>query len=190
MSIRTFLALDLDEAIRGALSEAQAKLNAPSARIRWTARQNLHVTLQFLGEVEEGTLAEICRAAERATAKIQPFNFAIQGLVCVPPRGHLRMIWANAVDSEGQLCQLHETLAEELAGLGFGKENRPFKPHVTVARIKHIKNAEAFRRSVSLYNDNDFGIQHAEKVTVYSSKLTPSGPIYVPMDLAGLGKSS
>ena len=188
MAARTFLAVDLDEVILDALVESRERLDDPQAKIRWVARQNLHVTVRFLGDVADDVLPEVCRRAGAAASKIDPFEFQVKSISCVPPSGQLRMVWANIVDLNGKFAALHEAVTAELAGMGLHEENRPFRPHLTLARVKGIRDASAFRQTASAYADAEFGSQKAESLVVYSSQLTPTGPVYREMSRAELGR--
>jgi 2'-5' RNA ligase len=187
MAIRTFIALDLDEAILDALGEVRAKLDDPSAKIRWTGRSNIHVTMQFLGDVEEGMTSEVCERAGRTARQVQPFDFEIRGVVCVPSAGQIRMVWANVLDPTGEMLKLHDALASELKALGFEPEKRRFKPHLTLARIKYISDVQGFRDAAAVYKDAHFGTQQGAELVTYSSQLRPEGPVYHALHRAPLG---
>jgi len=187
MGVRTFVALDLDEAILDALDEVHAKLDDPGAKIRWVATSNIHVTMQFLGDVEDGMTREVCETAARAARQIPPFDFEIRGVVCVPPSGQIRMIWANVLDTSGRMGELHDVLAGEMKALGFEGEKRRFKPHLTLGRVKYVPDPRGFRETAKGYQDARFGIQHADELVTYSSQLRPDGPVYSALDRAPLG---
>ena len=187
MPIRTFIALDLDEAILNSLDEVCSKLDDPGAKIRWVATSNIHVTMQFLGDVEEGMTTEVCERAGRAARQIQPFDFEVRGIVCVPPGGQVRMVWANVLDPTGQMAELHDVLAAELMEMGFEPEKRRFKPHLTLARVKYIPDGRGFRDAAGPYHDACFGTQHVAELVTYSSQLTTEGPVYHALYRAPLG---
>jgi len=181
MSARTFIALDLDEIIRSRLADAGRKLDTGGAKIRWVDRANLHVTLQFLGDVEDEKLAEVCTAVERVAGQTTPFEFDVRGLLCIPPGGRARMIWGGVQDPVCGVAELYDQLSAALEPLGFTPEDRSFRPHVTVARIKYAPDPRRLRSAVAPLAERDFGMQHTDRVTVYTSELTPKGPIYTPV---------
>lgn len=180
MPLRTFLALDLDEPIRAGLAAAAKGLDAGGAKIRFVGEENLHVTLKFLGDVPDDKLSDVCTAAVEAAERFDPFDFDVRGLLCVPPHGQARMIWADIVDPTYSLAELHDVLEAAMAGLGMRREERDFKPHVTLARIKFARDCGPLRRAVEALAEKNFGMQHAERLIVYTSELTPEGPIYTP----------
>lgn len=180
MSARTFIALDLDDIIRSRLADAGRKLLAGGAKVRWVDRANLHVTLQFLGDVGDEKLVEVCAAVAEVAEQTTPFEFDVRGLLCIPPGGRVRMIWGGVQDPGCGAAELHDKLDVALEPLGFAPEDRSFRPHVTVARIKSAPDPRRLRSAVAPWADRDFGMQHADRVTVYTSELTPKGPIYTP----------
>ena len=185
--MRTFLALDLDDAILDGLDRVRRELDDPVATIRWVQRANQHLTILFLGEVPDATISQVCDLAGAAAGRVAAFDYRIRGVQCVPPGGRLRMVWAGVQDDSGGLADLHGKLDGALRGLGLHEEDRAFKPHITLARIKFAPDPGAIRRRVEPLRDTHFGIQHAEELVVYASKLTPRGPVYTPVSRAALG---
>jgi 2'-5' RNA ligase len=195
MPQRTFLALDLEEATLDRMEIARRGLDAPGAGARWVARENLHLTLLFLGDVADEVLPQVCDLSAGAAGFVKPFEYEVRGLLAVPPAGALRMIWAGVEDPSGHLAELQAHLAAAMAGLGLREEERGFRPHITLARIKSMapqgrggKAAQALRQETKAYAETSFGTQFAEEVVVYGSQLTQEGPIYTPLARAPLGK--
>jgi len=188
MTARTFLALDIDESIRRALVAAAGRLAHRGANFRATGVDNLHVTLSFLGDVTDGLLAEVCSQAGAVAAAVEPFDFGVKGTVCVPPQGQLRMVWAGVADPTGRLAKLHAMLSDALATLGLRTEERGFMPHITLARIKYAADPNQFRQAAEELAGADFGTQHAGELVVYTSRLTPSGPVYTAVARPKLGR--
>lgn len=186
--MRAFLAVDLDDSILDALGEVRGQLDDPAAKIKWVARDNQHVTMQFLGDVADDAIGEICKVAGQAAGRIEPFDFEVKGVTCVPPSPRqLRMIWAMIADGSGGLARLHDELSSKLTSLGFEPEKRAFKPHLTLARIKHIGDDNMMRQAAEAYASAEFGLQRATELVAYSSKLAPDGPIYTALAHMPLG---
>ena len=164
------------------------RLGPRDARIRWVAPENLHVTMNFLGDVAEDMISEICAAAGEAAGSIEPFDFDVGPVVCMPPRGQVRMIWARAPDAAGRMQALHAEAGRALAELGFAPERRPFKGHITLARVKSARRADMLRQAVQERSAGDLPPQEARELVVYSSQLTPAGAVYTPLARLGLGK--
>lgn len=187
MSVRTFLAVDLDAAILDRLAGVQAKLDDPSSKISWVARENLHITLNFLGDVPDEMLAQVCDIAAAVAGLVPSFEVDIAGLTVTPPGGNPRMFWADVKDPTGGLTVMHEELDAALEGLGLRQEERSFRPHITLARIKYAARPAALRHSAAELAKIEFGIQHVDELVAYSSQLTRDGPIYAPIARAKLG---
>ncbi len=190
MGTRTFIALDLDKTIIDRLAAVCAALDEPDSKINWVSRDNLHITLNFLGEVPDETLNEVCYIAAGAAAKIEPFEFTVGGLLVMPPHGQPRMVWAGVDDPSESMVALHDELDRGLEGLGLRQEERGFRAHITLARIKFLHNPAALRQSVQGHpaTAEKFGTQHVEELVVYASQLTREGPVYTPISRAQLGK--
>jgi len=190
--MRTFIAVDLDAPIRSALVEIGRRADVGPAKVKWTAIESLHVTLHFLGELTDAAAAKLCEACRTAAAKVRPFDFDVRRAVSVPPSGRkVRMAWAEVDDPDGRLAELHARLGKVVGALGHRVERRPFRPHVTLARVRFAPDAGGFRQALAAWADAAFGRQHAEQVTVFSSDLTPTGPVYTPLahlPLAGGGE--
>ncbi len=186
--MRAFIALEIDDAIRDAVARAQRAIGDADAKVRWVAPANLHVTLHFLGEVADEDIADVCDVVAAAAGEVQPFEFAVRGVAAVPPRGRsLRMLWAGVDDPTGRLVRLQAHLGLALEGLGFRQERRAFRPHITVARVRFARDADAFRRAAAPSAEEHFGTRLAEEVVAFSSELTRTGPIYAPLARAPLG---
>ncbi|MCL2701126.1 MAG: RNA 2',3'-cyclic phosphodiesterase [Phycisphaerae bacterium] len=188
MSLRTFIAVELDVPILAGLVRAQGELASVGGKINWVARANLHVTMNFLGDVADEAIAEVCRRMAAAAGRVEPFEFAVRGLACTPSHGPVRMIWGLVDDPSGLLAVLHDELANQFASMGLRQENREYRPHVTLARVKYVENPARLRGAVRAFADTEFGAQHGEELVAFTSTLTKEGPIYAPLARAGLGK--
>lgn len=187
MPSRTFLALDIDGPVRAALAGAAGGLDAGDAKMRLVAEDNIHVTLKFLGDIADEDLAAVARCASQAATGVEPFDFDVRGIVCVPADRRVRMIWAGVTDPTGRMSELRGRLDEALTGLGDREDNRRFTPHVTLARVKFIRDSARLRAAAAVLGEKGFGTQHAGELVVYTSRLTPAGPVYTPAARAPLG---
>ncbi|MBN1943073.1 MAG: RNA 2',3'-cyclic phosphodiesterase [Phycisphaerae bacterium] len=180
---RTFIALDGNEAVRRRLIAMRSALQSAVGRgdrVNWVSPENFHVTLKFLGEVADVQLAEVCRVVQAVAAGAKPFDFAVGRLQLIPPAGRsLRMVWADVAGPDGRMAELFERIEQALEPLGFPREHRPFSPHITLARVKYIRDAEALRVAAGKTPDDNETL-YAEHVTVYTSRLLKGGPVYTP----------
>jgi 2'-5' RNA ligase len=189
MSTRSFIALNLDEPIRQALTQAADQIGQPpGSKVNWTAPENLHVTVKFLGEVHDAILPDICRIAREAVETVEPFTFSVSGVLTIPPQGpRPRMFWAGVEDPDGRIATIFHSIEEGLATLGFGRDRRPFRAHVTMARIRRVGDPAAIHQLAADRSALVFGESNAESLTVFGSELTPRGPVYTPLATATLG---
>lgn len=176
--MRTFLAIDLDDAILDRMAGIQSRIDDPGSKINWVDRENLHITLNFLGDVPDELLTQVCDVAAAVAGQIQPFEIEVAGLTVTPPRGSPRMFWADVEDPTGSLTIMHEQLDAGLYGLGLRQEERNFRPHITLARIKYAANPAHLRRLAGELAHIELGFQHVEELVAYASQLTSEGPIY------------
>ena len=187
MGVRTFLALDIDEAARGALTAAGGRFPCDESKIRWVEPANLHVTVKFLGDVPEGGVREVCEAVAEAAGRMGAFDFDVRGLRCVPPGGKVRMVWAGVDEPTGRLAEAFGQLEAALEPLGFPRERRSFQPHITLACVKFAPSPAALRAAAERHAETQFGGQRAAEVVVYGSQLTPQGPIYTAIARGRMG---
>jgi len=189
MGTRTFFALDLDEATRASLARAQRELASLPGRIKWVRPENLHVTLNFIGDVSDEEVGALCELAGRCAAGFEPggFEFAARGLACVPGGGQVRMIWAGVEDAGGHVARLHGAVNRALGEMGMRTESRAFKAHVTMARVRSTRDAGAFRRGVERFERTALGFVRADELVLYASALSAAGPTYTALTRARLG---
>jgi len=194
MGYRLFIALDVSEVVRRRVHAAATGLpwagppGAPAgdSKINFVAADNIHLTLHFLGEVADDRLMDVHRAVEAAAGQVGPFELAVTGLRAVPAQGRLRMIWAGVAEPTGRLARLHELLGVGLHEADFPTDHRRFNPHITLARVRATREADAIRQAVAADEDRLFGTCQTDEIVVYSSKLTKKGPVYEAMGRTGL----
>lgn len=145
---RLFFALEMPEPIRQALLH----INAPVTGARWQSEAQLHLTLLFLGNVPKETVPDIVLALRDLS--LQQFHLHVRGLGCFGQPETPRNLWAG-VAPEAPLTALHATLKERLSHLGFLFEERPFRPHITLARFK--KQQGSVRSLLAKHGQADFG---------------------------------
>jgi 2'-5' RNA ligase len=140
---RIFYAIELPEALKSRIGEHFKRLREsfPQTRASWEKPEKIHVTLKFIGEVEISRVEELSRAAGRAAATVEPFELTISEPGAFPPHGQPRVLWLGVEDASGQLSKLQRSLEDEAARAGFQREQRPFKPHLTVARLRSPQGA-------------------------------------------------
>ncbi len=187
MKIRTFLALELPEEVKKEILEIQRRLVIKDAKIRWVSKENTHLTLKFLGGVEENLMPEIYETIDRATKSFNSFHLNLSNAGLFPDRGRPKIIWAGIRGQTSDLESLAENCDAAMHRIGFERENRKFKPHVTIARIKSLSDAEDLSRRL-----NDLEVDpiefEAAKINIIKSDLTSSGAVYTLLNSINLYK--
>lgn len=183
--MRLFVAIELSDEVKAALAKAQAGLRADADGVRWVKPSGLHLTLKFLGEVPDRDVVKVTEAVAQATRTAEPFEMAIGGCGCFPPRGPVRIVWAGVFEASGALAPCVESLERRLEGLGFPRERRPFAPHITIGRVRDDRSAGRLRSAVEAFILDRTG-QAVDEVTVMSSELSPKGATYAAISRAEL----
>jgi 2'-5' RNA ligase len=175
--------------VRDRLITLQEILARAAGEVKWTARENLHVTLVFLGDVSAEEVAAVCRCAQEVAGAIAPFTAAVQGVGCFPSPRRPRILWAGLGEGGQELGELYDALALRLEGLGFRREERRFTPHVTLGRVN--KAARTLPAALNKQADFAAGSTVVEEIHINSSELTPRGARYQILGRACLlGKAS
>lgn len=182
------MAVDLEPIIRDRLMQCSQQVVEDGDKVNLVALENLHITLNFLGDVEDELLHEVLETMSAAAGELEPFDVDVVGATAVPHGGPVRMLWASIVDPTGSLVRLYRILGDALGGMGVRQEQRGYKPHVTLARVKYLVSPGAFRHRVSHFAHEDFGVQHVDEIVAYTSILSREGPTYAPLARSPLGE--
>ncbi len=170
--VRTFVAIDLPEDIRERARESQEILKRSSGRLAIVDPANLHLTVKFLGEIDPAQVDPVVEALRAVRA--DPFSLTVGYPVCNPPRKP-RVIWCDVTDG-GESAALARQVDDLLAPLGFPRETRPFRPHVTLARVKEFHPSQC--REAAFIPREPLGTCRVERIKLKKSTLTPRGSIY------------
>jgi 2'-5' RNA ligase len=176
--LRTFIAVDLSDAIRGELGTLLRSFRRFGADIRWSPEENLHLTLKFLGDTPELKMGEIGEALGAVAAGQGPFSAAFGGLGAFPESGDPRILWTGLVTGREEMTRLALAVETQMARLGFAKEERPFSPHLTLGRVRSSKNLDSFLRAFRETEYRSGLSMPVDHLTFYQSILTPEGSVY------------
>lgn len=179
--IRLFIALELSKAQRKEVGDFQEKVKKYLNNVRWVKPGNIHLTLKFLGETEEGRVEAVKGAIDKACTSLKPFSIRYGESGVFPSARKARVLWVGVKEGEGNLCSLAEIVEEEMAGLGYKKEKRPFHPHLTIGRARSNPSEDSVNNY--LVEGKSFISSDAmiNKVVLFESNLTRSGAIYRPL---------
>lgn len=187
--MRTFIAIELPQEIKKHIASIQEKLRPCDADVKWVEPDNIHLTLKFLGEIDEDKVAAISEAMEGSANQRNPFVVSITSLGAFPKIDSPRVIWLGiekgAIETQG----LAAGLEEKLEKLGIPKEERPFSSHITIGRTRSARNirklAEALKTESQQLSTKGL-LFETGRITLFKSALTPKGPVYQALKEADL----
>lgn len=168
------------------ISEVQFQLKRSLTGIRWVGLENLHFTLKFLGPVQEEKVVPIMNALEQALSAIPRFSIIGRGIGVFPDIRKARVLWAGL---EGKpLGPLAVEVEMALEPIGFAREKRAFRPHLTIGRWRNFDGqSKRLKQEIERWKDCDFGESRVEEVIFFQSVLKPQGAVYSPLKVITLG---
>src|SRR2546427_6932406 len=172
--MRLFIAVDLPNELREQLGQVQRELEPLTRTARWVAPASIHVTLKFIGEVPEKRMEAIHTALTGLTWKA--FTITVRGVGFFPGNRSPRVFWAGMEAPPMQ--NLAEQLDSRMERLGFEKEKRAFRPHITLARARDSRIDSSLVTAAAQYAEHDFGSFTVDRVFLFKSILKPSGAVY------------
>jgi RNA 2',3'-cyclic 3'-phosphodiesterase len=180
---RTFIALEMNETQQRHLAQMMQQVARALPSVRWADPTTTHLTLAFLGELDDEQLAQASNAAQAAAQSVPPFSYQLSRLGIFGSERQPRVIWVGIDDDSGALRHLHATLRFALERRGFALEDRPFTPHFTLARVKVPLILEEQRRlhnllagaQPDLVPGVNYFVQH---IDLMKSELSRSGAKY------------
>jgi 2'-5' RNA ligase len=185
--IRSFLAIELPEAIQRKIAEVQKDLKLSHADVRWVNPENIHLTLKFFGSIDESRIDPIVKSLEGSIQIISPFSLSIRGMGSFPHLKNPRVIWMGLDDEKEVLVSCQRVAEGELAKIGFEPEGREFHPHLTLGRVRSSRGKDELIGRMEKYREEAFGNFVVERVVLFKSDLKPSGPIYTRLREMKLG---
>jgi len=172
--LRSFIAIELPEAVKSALSEFQQELEKCGADVRWVKPEGIHLTLKFLGNINDKDVDRIVKTVEGTCKKYTAFNLEIAGAGVFPNKKTPRVLWVG-ITGNGAFAKLQQEIEDAMASMGFEKENRKFVPHLTLGRFRSSIGKEALLDKIELQKDNKFGVIDVKTVSFMKSDLSPAG---------------
>ncbi len=174
---RTFIAVDFNNpVIVERVQELQRRIQDSGAVIKTVEPQNLHITLWFLGELEQHRLDMVIR--EVREVRFRGFKVQVKGMGYFPGGGRVNVVWLGVEDPSGGFNKILDQLLEKLKRRGFKYDERGFTPHLTIGRVKRVKDRQRLLQTIQELRDIQIGEQEVSELKVKKSILTPRGPIY------------
>ncbi|MBW2163599.1 MAG: RNA 2',3'-cyclic phosphodiesterase [Deltaproteobacteria bacterium] len=178
--VRTFLAIDLPGTQRKILEEHQGRWKSTKADVRWIYPSNMHLTLKFLGEIQESSTENLIAVCKEVCCLHRSFSLLLNGTGIFPSLKRPRVLWIGVGGKTDLLCKLQNSIETALEKKGFSREDRAFTSHLTVGRIRSPRRLS---RLLEVFLKDEIVIKPftVKEVIVYKSQLTYRGPIYSPL---------
>ena len=190
--IRSFVAIELPEEAKKGLASLRRELERDEHRfVKWVDPGGIHLTLKFLGNIPSKRVTEVTEAMEKAAQGICPFLLEISGLGAFPSLKQARVLWVGVGGELDKLSTLQQNIDSALAALGFAREERPFVPHLTLARVREGALAPERRGFGELVGSATFEDKYpveVEAIRLMRSQLTPAGALYTCLSVVGLDR--
>jgi 2'-5' RNA ligase len=176
--MRLFVSVDLPDALADPVAALQGEF-ADAPGLRLTDPDQAHLTLKFLGEVEESRVPAIEEALETAVdaAGVAPFDATVGGLGVFPSMDYISVVWVGVREGSEDLTRLHEAVERETTALGFDAEDHAFTPHVTLARMDDARSKARVQQVVRA-EDPTVGTMRVSQIRLKRSDLGSDGPTY------------
>ncbi|MBN2024022.1 MAG: RNA 2',3'-cyclic phosphodiesterase [Pirellulales bacterium] len=187
-TVRAFVAIETTPAVKSAIGGLIETLRSVGTDVKWVEPHNLHLTVKFLGDVTLTETARVCQAVARAAAEVEPFALEIVGVGAFPNAARPRTLWLGARCDGPAMIALHKQVENRLQKLGFRKDGRPFRAHLTLGRVRRAgPGMAALAELLEKHAGFAAGAVGVRELIVFSSQLSPTGPTYTPLGRAPLG---
>jgi 2'-5' RNA ligase len=187
--VRAFLAIDLnDPALLSSLQAVQTRLMATGIRVKPTPPDQIHLTLKFFGEIREGEIRTIVECL--APLRHPPFMATLSGIGAFPSPTHARVIWVGFEPGAVKMLSELERKVSQLLVNRVGFDPKPFKPHVTIARVRQPAPTPPLVDLIREFEKREFGRVHISELKLKKSVLGPEGPTYSDLHTIRLGAAA
>lgn len=190
-TIRAFIAIELSDQIKKTIRNFQERLKPLGCDVSWVKPENAHLTLKFLGDVKIKMIPSVTETLTNSCRDLRFFDTTLTRPGVFPDLRHPRVVWIGLDDTEGKLGKLAGSLETALGNIGFSakggsssggkKEHREFRAHITVGRIRALKNVTQLCDAIKEFTVPSGIKQSIGQITLFKSTLTPQGPVYEPL---------
>ncbi len=186
--IRTFISVVLSDEIKGKLGEVIESLRETDAGVRYVKPENAHLTLRFLGYVNESKVEDIKIALGTALQGIKPFDVSFLGIGAFPNVNVPKVVWAGIREGRETLHEIRDRLEENLSKIGIEKERRQYHSHLTVGRVKSERGRDKLVSWLKSNAELEIGSMKVSEIILMESMLKKEGPEYFPLKVVSLEK--
>ena len=183
--IRTFIAIDLPPPVQKALDGIGREFRETDAPVSWVKPERIHLTLKFLGDVAPEMIPEIASALERIASATVPFRLQAASCGAFPTIKQPRVVWVGLRGDAEPLGKLQKLVEDAMVPFGFAPEDRPFRPHLTLGRVKGRQHMRALQDALLARQAFETEAFDVVEVVLYKSELRPEGARYTPLHRAG-----
>ncbi|MCA9744420.1 RNA 2',3'-cyclic phosphodiesterase [candidate division KSB1 bacterium] len=178
-TVRAFICFEIDQHVSAALGRLIDEGRALGERISWSKPEKIHLTLKFLGDIENAQVEQVSQIVRQLAEKQREFKLTIDKLGAFPNFQRPRVFWVGTTDVPAELNTLVTELEDALAQIGFARERRAFAPHLTLGRAKSDRCAQTagFLKTKQLESRK----VHCAELVLMKSDLQPSGAVYTPL---------
>ncbi|OGW49720.1 MAG: 2'-5' RNA ligase [Nitrospirae bacterium RBG_19FT_COMBO_42_15] len=187
--MRSFISIDIPDELKKEVKALQELFRKCDADVRWTRPEAMHLTLKFLGNVEEKQVEEIKTILKEIALQTPLINIKLNGAGVFPNQKAPRVLWVGIIEKDGILDNLQKRMDAELLKIGFEKEKRDFKPHLTLGRIRSQKGKERLVKLLEDAKDKEFGVFTATDIKLMKSELRPEGSVYTELARFGFKRT-
>ena len=182
MTIRVFIAIEIDSEIKNKLSEYLSKLKRTGADVKWVAPENIHLSLKFIGYIEKETLINLNKIINDAVFSIEPFSVSIGNIGAFPSLNKPRVDYVCVQERGNNLLRIYEKLDKGAGRLGIKQESKKYVGHITLGRVKSQKNISRLKNTLNSGTECYFGCEKVASLSLIQSELTPTGPLYTRLN--------
>lgn len=176
--MRAFLAVEIQEAAQEHLSDVIRQLSLTTSRVKWVDPRQIHVTLKFFADLTPHNRSVVEAALGEIASSVSPMPLAVRGLGAFRSGARMRVLWAGLEDPTGGLSAFQASMEQALEGRGIPREERPFRPHLTLGRFREPSAEPRLEDLLHKLKAFDAGAFESDRVTLFRSRLTPAGPRY------------
>ena len=180
--IRTFIGIKASQRVTANAARVISRMEATEADYRWVAEENLHVTLNFVGDVKDVETHELCQLIAGTLRPFKPFDLSLQGVGGFPNSQQPRVLWMGVDEGAAALREMYVALSDTLHHWGVNKDRKEYVPHMTLGRVKRGGRwNEPLLELVHRLRNHDGGSCQVQEVIVFASYLDKRGPTHTPM---------
>ena len=185
-TLRAFIAIELPETVRTALRQVQKRFQAYHFKIRWVKAENIHLTLKFLGNIRVEAVEEIRQTISEEIENRGPFNLQAKGVGVFPGVKRPKVLWAGVTGDMEHLVSLQQIIDGRLARIGFKREKRRYKGHLTLGRIKGGIDSRQLVEAMGQVGEFESDHFSVNRVVLFQSRLKANGAEYTHLHVVNL----